>query len=231
MRRAAENRGVSGQIDGIGNDGGGSVGLGRGPRQHGDGVGNAERKTASVAPAGANPARRIVGTDDHGPHQTRRIRPVREAHGKMFSVRKMQRDVAAIIDVGALKWRCPQHRAENLFGDCACDRRHRGDEAIGGKWRHSFMHAAHDRALQQASPGIGRLAQQRQLLAELIEQACKTPRRGVIGRTHVYLAAAGLHDQVDWTVLQMKPPAVSQKPDLRSSRHARCPRGDGCDGI
>src|ERR1700694_2500098 len=39
MRRAAEDGGMSGQIDGIGNDGGGSVGLRRGPRQAGDGIG------------------------------------------------------------------------------------------------------------------------------------------------------------------------------------------------
>src|SRR5712691_670101 len=103
MRRAAENRGMSGQIDGIGDDGGGSVGLRRGPRQYGHGVGNAERKTASMASAGGNPARGIIGIDDHRSHQAGRIRPVRQAHGKMSSVRKMQRDVAAIVDVSALK--------------------------------------------------------------------------------------------------------------------------------
>ena len=87
MRRAADDGGMSGQIDGVGDDGGGGVGLRRGPRQHGDGVGNAERKAAAVAAAGRNPARGIVGMDDHGPQQAGRVRPVHQAHGKMFAIR------------------------------------------------------------------------------------------------------------------------------------------------
>ena len=54
---------MSGQIDRIGDDGGGGVGLRRRPRQNGDGVGDAERKTAAVASAGGDAARRIVGLD------------------------------------------------------------------------------------------------------------------------------------------------------------------------
>jgi hypothetical protein len=119
---------MSWQIDGIGNDSGGGVGLRGGPCQHRDGVGDAERKTAAVATAGGNAPRGIVGMNDHRSHQARRVRPFRQAHGKMFAVGKMQRDVAAIVDVSALKRRDLQHRAENFFGDGACDRRHRRNE-------------------------------------------------------------------------------------------------------
>src|SRR5258705_13273298 len=130
MRRAADYGGMSGQIDGIGNDGGGGVGLRGGPPQHGDGVGNAERKTAAVATAGRNPSRGLVSMNDHGSHKSRRVRPLRQAHGKMFAVAQMQRDVAAIVDISLLKWRALQHRAENLFRDGASDRRHRRDEMV-----------------------------------------------------------------------------------------------------
>ena len=119
---------MSGQIDGIGNDGGGGVGLRGGRCQHGDGVGNAQRKTAAVATAGSNAPRGIVDMNDHRSHQSRRVRPLRQAHGKMFAVGQMQRDVAAIVDISALKLRLLQHRAENFFRDGACDRRHRRNE-------------------------------------------------------------------------------------------------------
>ena len=93
------------------------------------------------------------------------------------------------------------------------------------------MHAARHVALQQAARRIGGLAQQRQLAAKFIEQAGKAPRRGVIGgRTSASLPLR-LHDQVDRTVLQMKPPAIGQKADLRGSRHARDPGAAGGEGI
>jgi hypothetical protein len=105
-------------------------------------------QTVPASSAGGDASRGITGMDDHRSHQTRRVRSLRQANGKMFAVGKMQRDVAAIVDVGALKLRRIQHRAKNLFRDRARDRRHWRNEMIGGKWRHRFMHAARDRALQ-----------------------------------------------------------------------------------
>ena len=93
------------------------------------------------------------------------------------------------------------------------------------------MHAAGDHAPQRAPRRIGSLAQQRQLLAKLIEQAGKTLYRGVIGRTHICLAAARLHNQVDRAVLQMKPPAVGQKRNLRNPRHAGRPGANCSEGV
>jgi hypothetical protein len=79
-------------------------------------------------------------------------------------------------------------------------------------------------AFAAASPGIGCLPQQRQFAAEFVEQAGEAPGRGVVGRA--YVAAPRLDDQVDRTVLQMKPPAVGQQPDLRNPHHERS-RADG----
>jgi hypothetical protein len=229
--RAADNRGVSGQIDGIGNDGGGGIGLRRGARQHRHRVGDAERETAAMASAGRDTARRIVSVDDDGSHHAMRVRPVGEADGKMLAVAKVQRDVAAVVDIGVMQLRRAQHRAKNLFGDGAGDRGHRRNETIGCERRHRGMHPAGDNALQQASVRIGGCAQQRQFAAEFVEQTGKPPRRGVVGRTLVGIAPARFHDQVDRAILQVKPPAVRQKCDLRSAGHGRDPGADGREVI
>src|SRR5436305_14863313 len=90
---------MPGQIDRVRNDGGCGVSLGCGPRQNGDGVGNAERETASVTSAGCNPSRRVIGMNDRGSHQARRVGPIGKTEREMLCIIEMQRDVAAIIDV------------------------------------------------------------------------------------------------------------------------------------
>ena len=52
-------------------------------------------------PLVATPRAGSSASDDHGLHQARRVRPVRQAHGEVFAVGKMQRDVAAIVDISA----------------------------------------------------------------------------------------------------------------------------------
>jgi nicotinate dehydrogenase subunit B len=68
MRRDADEAGMSGQIDGIGDDGGGSVGPGSSPRQHGHGIRDAERETATITSAGrdlmAPVVRELAGLPD-----------------------------------------------------------------------------------------------------------------------------------------------------------------------
>ena len=214
---------MSGQIDRVGDDGGRGVGLRRGPRQHGDGVGDTEREAAAVTAAGRHPSRRVVSMDGHGPQQARRVRPVGKAHRKLRAISEMQRDVAAIVDVGARKLRVRRHRGEDFLGHRARDRRHRRDEAIGGERRHRVVHAARHLALQQAPRRVGGLAQQRQLGAEFVEQSGETPRRRGVGGADVCIAPARLDDQVDRTILQVKTPAVGKKLDLRRPRHRRGP--------
>jgi hypothetical protein len=85
------------------------------------------------------------------------------------------------------------------------------------------LQAAGDHALQPASRRIGRLAQFGQLLAEFVEQAGETFRRGVMGGANLRPTAVRFHDQVDRTILQMQPPAVGEIGDLRQPAHARRP--------
>jgi hypothetical protein len=66
-----------------------------------------------------------------------------------------------------------------------------------------------------------------QFAGSLVEQAGEAAYGGIIGCADIRLVAAGFHDQIDRTVLQMQPPAVRQHCDLWPSRHARDP-GAGC---
>jgi hypothetical protein len=76
------------------------------------------------------------------------------------------------------------------------------------------VHAPRDLALQQAPRRVGGLPQQRQLAAKLVKQTSgEAARRGVISGTYVCRAATRFDDQINRTVLQVKPPAISQKPD------------------
>src|ERR1700742_4557592 len=142
-------------------------------------------------------------------------RPIYEANRELLPGRKMQRDIPAIIDVSAIELRRVQHRPENLLRHRAGDRRHRGNEEFGSKWRDRGMHAARNYTSQQALLRAGRLTQFRQLFAELVQQTCETSGRRFIRYAPIGLRSAGLHDQVDRTVLQMEPGAIGEQGYLR----------------
>jgi len=131
--------------------------------------------------------------------------------GEVLAAGQMQRDVAAIVDIGAIELGCAQHGDENFFCDGTGHRRHRRDEMIGGIGRDCRVHAAGNHPFQAALRRIGGPTQRRQLFAEFIEQAGKTPRCGVIGRANLRRLPFGLNDQINWTVLQMQPLAVRKK--------------------
>ena len=114
--------------------------------------------------------------NDHGSQQARRVLPIGKTEREMLCLIEMQRDVAAIIDVSARELRILQHRGKNLFRHRTCDRRHRRDEAIGCKRCDRIVHAARHLASKQASRRIGGFAQQRQLIAEFVQQTGEAPR-------------------------------------------------------
>ena len=174
-------------------------------------------------PLVAMPARGIIGVDHHRAQKALAIGPIHQADGELFALTQMQRDIAAIIDVSALKLRRRQHGAKDFFRDRARHRRHRRDETVGGKRRHRRMHPARDDALQRALQRIGRRAQFAQLLAELVKQTGEAARPSLIGGTDIGCRPISLHDQIDRTVLQMQPLAVRKQRDLREPLHARRP--------
>ena len=188
-----------------------------------DGIGNAERKTAAVTPAGRHAARRIARIDPHRLQHAIAVGPVHQANRELLALAKMQRDVAAIVDIGAIERRCRQHRAKDFLCHTAGDGRHRRDEAIRSEWGNGRMHAARNRSLQRATQGMSGLAQLSQFGAQLVEQAAQAARRRRIGGANVGLPTIRLDDQIDRAILQMQPPAVGKQRDLRQPRHARRP--------
>ena len=57
--------------------------------------------------------------------------------------------------------------------------------------------------------GIGRRPQRRQFIAEFVEQAGEAADRSMVGRMQLVAVPLRFHDQIDRTILQMQPLAVS----------------------
>ena len=60
------------------------------------------------------------------------IGAIDQSHREALPGFKMQRDVAAVVDVGALEFCGARHGAEYFFGDGAGHCCHRGDEMLLG---------------------------------------------------------------------------------------------------
>ena len=107
--RHARDRRVAGQIDRIGDDRRRRVGLGRGPRQHGHGIGDAEREAAAARPVAAPdvamPRTGMSAVSVDRAVQRRRAQIRRPGRNAACAGRQMKRDVAAIVDVGAARSR------------------------------------------------------------------------------------------------------------------------------
>ena len=130
----------------------------------------------------------------------------------------MQRNVSAIVDIGAPQGRGPRHRGENLLGDRAGHRGHRGHEAMRAERRNGGGHAPGDDALgPRGSRRRGR-AQQRQFRAELVEDGHETARGACIGRLDRVAFAGSIDDQIDRPVVEMSAP-IRQGADLRRLSH------------
>ncbi len=136
------------------------------------------------------------------------VRPVHQPDGELLAAGQMQRDIAAIVDVGTIEPRCSQHRTQDFLRDAARHRRHRRDEMIDGERRHRCMHAARDDAVQRVSSRVGGLPKLGQLFTEFIEQTGEALRRSLMGGTYVCSRTAGLDDQIDRAILQMQPLAA-----------------------
>ena len=145
---------MSRKIDRIRDDRCGSVGLCRRSCKHGDGVGNAERKTAAMSAAGSNAAHRTGSINDGLADKRRMIGTIDQSNREMLTLFEMQRDVTAVVDVGAIEFRGVRHRTEYLFGDRTGYRGHRRDEMLRG-----LGHDDLDRrpCLDEAAAQLGRL--------------------------------------------------------------------------
>ncbi len=179
--------GMPGQIDGIGYDGGRGIGLRGRARQHGDGVGNPKRKTAAVTPA---------GRDTRGPASSAsmvmvRITPCRSGRSIRPTVNcspsaEMQRDIAAIVDIGARRAAprgsiAPRISSATLPATAAIGVMKRS-VANGATAR---MHAARDNALQRTCGGSAALRSSTSSSQSSSSRPAKALRRGLIGNAHI----------------------------------------------
>jgi len=99
-----------------------------------------------MPPAGRHAPDLVLGVDEQRAQQTMPVGPVHQADPEFFARTKMQGNIAAIIDIGAIELRGLAHGAENLLRHGSRHRRHRGNETIGGKRRHRRVHAPRDDA-------------------------------------------------------------------------------------
>ncbi len=85
----------------VGDDGGGGVGGGRIAREHRHRIGDAERERAAVAAAGGDAADGHVVGDAHVAFRYGLLQRAHDADGERGAGCQMERDVAAVVDVGA----------------------------------------------------------------------------------------------------------------------------------
>src|SRR6516225_12196872 len=112
----------------------------------------------------------------------------------------MNCDISTIVDVSARKPRSIGHCCENIFGDRASNRGHRGDEMLASKREDRGEHSAGDGPLRPIKVWMTLLAQSLQLCAELIQNKDEAGASGIIRRLNFTRATEALDDQVDRAV-------------------------------
>ncbi len=120
-----------------------------------------------------------------------------------FARRQMQRDVAAVVHIGAAQRRRRQHRGQHLFRHRARHGRHRRDENARAMWPPPRAPCAGRRRPAARSP-TGRRSRGSSATSSssMVRKRCPC---GAIGELAF---AIGPDDQVDGPVLQMQPLAV-----------------------
>ena len=137
-----------------------------------------------------------------------------DAGAQAVAGREMDRDVAAVVDIGLVERAAGQHRLQHLVGDGAGDGGHRRDED-GAMRPHGLGHAPRDRALQQRIGLADRPAQDRQLAHQRRQDVAEAIDGLAIGALDLVARAERLDDEVDRPVLQVQA-AVGQRAARRS---------------
>src|SRR6266478_6855258 len=128
--RHPNNRWVIRQVHRVGDDGGGGVSHCHSPRQNGNGIGNAERKTATTPAAGGDTAGGLRSMQVDGTEQRWTVRSFDHANLEGSTRAEMESNIAAIVYVGSREIRGSSHRFKNFFGHGACNRSHWCDEML-----------------------------------------------------------------------------------------------------
>ncbi|MCY1359690.1 hypothetical protein D9M69_462760 [compost metagenome] len=205
-----------GHIDGVGDHGGGGIGLRRGGGQHRHAVGDAQRETAPAPAAGGDTAHGLVGVQLElavgGQHAA--VAPVEarevgeQAHARRVAGREVQRDVAAVVDPRALD-AGPVVEGDEFLRHAAGHGRH-GREEQRRKSIAGVPHAPRDDAARTLAFSH-RQAQLRQCAHEFVEHMAEArPGRVVRGGDGVRVAVRFGHD-VDRAVVEMPAARVERR--------------------
>jgi hypothetical protein len=141
--------GMSGQIDGVGDDSCGSIGLGSAFGEDRDRVCNTERKAAAPPSARSHTAYGHRRRNFKGTQKRRVFGTLHHANRVTLARGKMQGDIATIVHVRAIKFCCGSHGGENSFGYGTSHGSHGRNEATIAIWRNSVGHLPSDPARWQ----------------------------------------------------------------------------------
>ncbi len=202
---------MAGQVDRVGDHGGGRVRHGRCPRQHRDGVGDAEGEAAAAPAAGGDAAHRHGGGDRARAEQARPVGPVDQADAEALPGARC-RAMSPPLLTNARSRAAAASMAARISSATAP-----ATAAIGvmnrtsAKGSDGRMHASGDRALRQrparSRPGRAASASSPQSSAS---SPSKRARRRAIGGGDRRRLPEGCDHQVDRPLLQVQPPAVGQ---------------------
>ena len=131
----------------------------------------------------------------------------------------MERDVAAVVDVGARQRAAVDQRRQHVVGDGAGDGGHRRDEDVG-MGPAGGGHALGHRAIRLGRDFGDRRTEQIELADQRREQPDEAGLGLAVRGAHLVGRAEGLDDQVDRAVLHMQPAPVGQQGDLGAAGHA-----------
>ena len=170
-------------------------------------------------PLVAMPADGILGPDRRLPQQGGPLGHRNEPDVEGLARRQEQRDVAAVVHVGAAQATAGRgHLGTDLVGDSPGHGGHRRDEPAVER-PHGRGHAARDRP-REPLPRLERSSQRRQLGHELVEEWAESLPRPPVGACHGRGRCPCLDDQVDRAVLQVQPRTVGRGRRDRTA-HAR----------
>ena len=211
---------MPGQVDGVGDQRRRRIGRRRVLRQHGHRIGDAQRKAAAAPAAGGDAAHRIGGADDEAVGKA--VAGAGDRRARLVAGRKMDRDVAAIVDIGFVEF------GRVTIAAMISSATEPATAAIGvmnSGW--NFWTAAPCAAPSGRRSGAARhrpaCAARAARRPVLRGSSGSARRRCSIGGAALRLAAERLDDQVDRAMVEMQPLAVGEPGDLRAV-HDSAPR-------
>src|SRR5579871_654309 len=210
----ADDGGMAGEVDGVGDDCRGGVGGGSTVGKDGYGVGDAEGKTAAAPPAGGDSADWIGGFEGGHSEQRRAVGAVEHPDNEFLLGLEVECDVSTVVYISARQFRGGNHGLQDFFGYRSGHGGHGSHEVARSEGQDGGGHAASNRALGPRGFGDALPAQEWKFGAEFVEHGKEAIGGCPVRNLDFGWRAPGFHDQVDGTIVEMKAPAIRQHSNL-----------------